>query len=281
MARINIEDRLWKDPRYELLVAKIGENRSLAQLIKLWKLGQKYWALGEKPIPEEVYRSKRFSKALEDAEFVKKHDDGYYVKGSKRRFSWLLQKIEAGKRGGSAPKQSQKQKTVKNQQSKESVSQSVQKAGEQACEKPPILPPSSAPKREQTTKREAFPSETTRPSAASKRGDTAFVVAIFCSEYRRRYDVAYRVTGKDIATLKRIEIDVGKDVYKRLCQAYMEMVDPWFLNKRHDVTTFGANLAKVSQFEQTGKHVSQREIREIDNKAANENMISKVERGEF
>lgn len=80
----------------------------MGQLVRLWKLGQKFWHPNRELIPDAVYKSKRFSPLLLELQFVVKKEDGYYVKGSKTRFAWIVQKADAGKLGGRPP---QKAKT--------------------------------------------------------------------------------------------------------------------------------------------------------------------------
>lgn len=99
MSRVNIEDSLFKDPRWYKLLIKCGDQyKALGMITTSWMLAQKHW-LEHGCIP-----SKAWLKDLDlliEIEFAEKREDGsVYVKGSKRAFEWLRQKAEAGRKGG-------------------------------------------------------------------------------------------------------------------------------------------------------------------------------------
>lgn len=98
MARINIEDKLYRDTRFLKLVIYCGdEEKALGKLIMLWTLAQSTWLkYGE--IPEKLWVTS-FDILLK-LSLVRKTETGYYAAGSKKQFAWLLQKVEAGRRGG-------------------------------------------------------------------------------------------------------------------------------------------------------------------------------------
>ena len=98
MARINIEDSLFKDPDFLKLIAKVGNYyEALGLVISCFQLAQKYW-IEHKCIPEDKWH-KDFEPLVEvglaertfGARSVK-------VRGSEKQFSWLVQKSNAGKK---------------------------------------------------------------------------------------------------------------------------------------------------------------------------------------
>lgn len=99
MARINIEDSLFKDARWWKLIIKVGcQYKGLGYLTKAWILAQEHWIeygnVPSKAWPEEL-------DILIEMELAVRNDDGsVYVKGSKKAFSWLEQRVEAGRKGG-------------------------------------------------------------------------------------------------------------------------------------------------------------------------------------
>lgn len=137
-------------------------------------------------------------------------------------------------------------------------------------------------------KQRTFPSETSETKVRSTpknlpdkiTSGTSAAAASFCREYKRRYSVNYRITGKDLGIIKRLLSDMTPDVFNRLCAAYVDMPDPWFMTKRHDLATLEQNMAKVSHFEQSGKIVTQTQIRDVDRRVASQELLAAIDRGE-
>ena len=109
MARINLDNEFWDEPRVELLEAKIGSTeRNLKHeargcFVSAVRLAQKYWAPKKgKPeglIPHNIWSASGFD-ILIDVGLAELRDEGIYVKGSKENFQWLVERRKAGKRGG-------------------------------------------------------------------------------------------------------------------------------------------------------------------------------------
>lgn len=99
MARINIENTLFTDIRWNDLLLKCGcKYKALGIVTTAWILAQQNWIkYGNVP-------PKAWAKELDiliDVELAIRNEDGsVYVKGSKKAFKWLNQKSEAGKKGG-------------------------------------------------------------------------------------------------------------------------------------------------------------------------------------
>lgn len=96
MARINIEDSLFKDDRFFDLCLKLGSKRlALGTLLEAWILAQKHW-IKFKCIPAIAWKNDL--NVLIEVELAKRQEDGsVYIKGSERSFKWLEQRSNAGK----------------------------------------------------------------------------------------------------------------------------------------------------------------------------------------
>lgn len=97
--RINVEAKFWSDIRREMLAMKIGDSEAIGQCLKLWRVAQTYWVRGEL-IPESAFQYFGLSESLFDVDLAVRRDGGIYARGSKDYFAWLIQKSEAGKKGG-------------------------------------------------------------------------------------------------------------------------------------------------------------------------------------
>lgn len=96
MARINIEDSLFKDRRFLKLLTKLGcQYKTLGMVCSAWILAQENW-LKYKCIPAKAWPSDL--DILIEIELAERTLTGdVYVKGSSSAFAWLQQKSNAGK----------------------------------------------------------------------------------------------------------------------------------------------------------------------------------------
>lgn len=103
MARINVEDEWFSDPRRErfaiLLSKKNNESldegylRADGMSIRIWHFAQKYWFKKEL-IPLHAWNGAGFDDLFFECGLAEKKDDGIYVRGSKRHFEWYFEKCE-------------------------------------------------------------------------------------------------------------------------------------------------------------------------------------------
>lgn len=97
MPRINIEDKLWSDARFDALKNILGnELLAVGMVVKSIRIAQEYWKTDTQLIPCEIWDLYNFS-TLEHVGLVERCENGVYVKGSFEHFEWLKKKQEAGK----------------------------------------------------------------------------------------------------------------------------------------------------------------------------------------
>lgn len=101
MARLTIEDKWWTDPRRSKLIKLLGdEDQADLAALRLWKLAQRFWGDGHKPIPYDLFEILEAAPKLVEAKLAFVEADGVYVKGSKDFLSWLSDARQAASRGG-------------------------------------------------------------------------------------------------------------------------------------------------------------------------------------
>lgn len=102
MARINIEDSIFKDERFIKLCIALGSRQNaIGALTCLWIEAQKhYLKLGE--IPDEDWVKADLNEQLVICGLAKKTLTGFKAAGQDEQFAWLKQSQEAGKLGGKA-----------------------------------------------------------------------------------------------------------------------------------------------------------------------------------
>lgn len=136
MARINIEESLHKDKRFEKLMFKLGSKRmALGALVEAYILAQQFYltSVNARLIPLDVWSEQEIAPEILECGLAEIRENGVYVCGADEQFAWLIQKSEAGKKSGAsrAKKTSERPLTSVNSRST-SVNVS----------EPPSLPPS-------------------------------------------------------------------------------------------------------------------------------------------
>jgi hypothetical protein len=100
MARLNIEENFWTDPRFEYLVAIVGHKfTAIGMCMTLWRLGQECYKRGQ-PISDDIFAFAGLTEDLVKAKLAIRVDGGYQVSESDEHFGWLKSKYENGRKGG-------------------------------------------------------------------------------------------------------------------------------------------------------------------------------------
>jgi hypothetical protein len=112
MARINIEEKMFDDPRFNALQRALPPFVAEGIMLRLFKMAQFYWCEYSReqkrclrnPIPKQIYKFGGFPQEVIDVGLVEEVENGFYVRGSEEHFSWLIQKKESGSKGGTNKK---------------------------------------------------------------------------------------------------------------------------------------------------------------------------------
>lgn len=115
MARINVEERYWTDPRRKHLLRLLKDEDLMdGCMMAAWKVAQTYWSVGKKPVPLNVFDHLRFSKEIMESGLARESTEilnpGMYVLGSRECFEWLADRKEAASRGGRKSGQTRRSK---------------------------------------------------------------------------------------------------------------------------------------------------------------------------
>lgn len=99
MARINIEDSIYKDHRFVALMQKTGDYwKALGLLVGAWSLAQKHYLdeSNDRLIPFKDWQRTCFE-VLVEVGLAEVREKGIYIKGADSQFGWLVQRSNAGK----------------------------------------------------------------------------------------------------------------------------------------------------------------------------------------
>lgn len=101
MARINIEDQLFDDPRFKALEKKAGDLKAWGVWVRACKVAQRFWKQ-EKLIPTELFDMLDHAQDLVDCGLAERKENGVYFKGTKEHLGWLPDRLKAAKSAGKA-----------------------------------------------------------------------------------------------------------------------------------------------------------------------------------
>lgn len=270
MARINIEDSILKDDRFTDLCIKTGSRiMALGIVCEAFILGQRYFLNEESGrfIPLNEWKRKEALGLLIDVGLAEVRELGVYIKGSEKHFAWLLQKQNAGKRGG-RPNQNKQQ---------EKKADALSRKAEESGEKPPysfLLPPSSFLLSQALAPEDKYMAQKTKKPANRKLG--AEVVGAYCDAWKLRYGTSPHIQPKDAKHLKSFAESAGLAKAKTMIGAFLTMTESWFITKRHDIPTFLNNLNAVTQFMENGRNLTSADVKTIDSANNLENTLRSI-----
>ncbi len=103
MARINIEETLWSDPRFMRLCVLLGdEMKAVGAIVLAWRTAQKHWCPDRQPIPRSDFTNAGLPLELVTSGLAETIGEGIRLRGSDEHFSWWFQRQDAGRKGGQA-----------------------------------------------------------------------------------------------------------------------------------------------------------------------------------
>lgn len=98
MARINVEDDIFKDNRFtELAIALGGRSNALGALVSAFFVAQRFWYPNKNKIPREIWNREKLADAMIAVDLAVEGPDGIYIRGSEEQFKWLFDCARAGK----------------------------------------------------------------------------------------------------------------------------------------------------------------------------------------
>lgn len=106
------------------------------------------------------------------------------------------------------------------------------------------------------------------------------LMARYCELWKDRYGVNPSIQKHHPKLLKDVGEQNGSDKTIRLLEAYFMIPDPWFIKRGHDIPTFVSNLASITRFMETGKVISNSELRQMDSAVSSQNTLDAIRRGE-
>lgn len=278
MARINIEETWWNDPRKQHLARLLSsEIIATGAFFTATRLAQTYWLDSKRLIPEKIWKAFEFNAQLVEAGLAEIHEAGVYVVGSSDAFDWLWEKKKAGRKGGLAKSSRSKQTLAKSSKSKLrlpsssssiSISDSNSKntkgaeisKNDPASEAPPggqasadadPCDPFADLKMPEVRQQQPLEKPSTRGGRSpDQRARIAKFVAAYVSAYEGKFghrpeDLSDPKVRGQITAWAKDHPDVDRAC--ELVQVFFQLDRKWFQVKGYDFLTFRNNLNAIGQ----------------------------------
>lgn len=272
MARINLEEEFFADPRLQQLCVKHPLTLAVGSVVCLWKLGQSYWRREGSLIPREIFQMTPLADDLVACGFAEIREEGVYCRGAEQRWSFLLRAQKAGRASAKARQQRYgttvpvgatnhvkfpELKPNKRRTKAEQVPNMFELApntSEQARANPEQLRTTPNNSEPSSSSSSSFKNYSVGGEASPSPNGARDFIAAYIRAYQRTYGAEARppITGKVAGQVKRLLADVPLERAIALVEMYLTMDDPWFRTKAHDITTFSENLTKIAVRLDTG-----------------------------
>lgn len=252
MARINVEDSWWTDPRRNLLARLVGKESTADGIaLKAWRVSQEYWRKKEL-IPLDVFEALEGAAELLQAKIAEVREGGVYLKGSTNHHKWLEERIKTAAKGGKKSAQrprdakgrliSSKQTPSKTQ----ATSSTVQRSSSSSFSE--YIPVSSKPG-------EIVPIHPEKGLEVEKFNP----VTIWMAAYKHKYGLRYELSGRDRGTLVRAFKDRPAGDLARLVACYLSIESKLYTEAKHPLSLFFRDLQRISVAAQTGVNPAEKE----------------------
>lgn len=281
MARINIEESIWSDPRFLKLCVKLGDQfRAVGMIVMAWRLAQEFWCPEKKRIPKRRWADAELPDLLFECGLAEIQDGEIYVRGTAESFSWYFERIDAARRGGKASAEKRRTRTKQRSTSgqppvDQTLSNGQPPVDQTSTKLKQIQPSSSLSLSLSNTEEEESIGEAAAialPVIANETGlepknqrevekrEHAKKANHFVAAYVRAYQTRFPGSrpedindGKVRGQILNFAKEYPSERASQLVQVYFQMDTKWFGTKGYDFLTFRNNLNKIGQALDSGK----------------------------
>ncbi len=101
VARVNVEDSLFKDQRYlDLMIELKSSEIALGALVRCWIVAQQFWKNSDNGIPKKEWKKQKLNNSLITCGLAEDRGDFVFIIGSEKHFAWVREYIKSGRKGG-------------------------------------------------------------------------------------------------------------------------------------------------------------------------------------
>ncbi len=278
MARINIEDCWWTDPRRERLGEKIG-NACLADgaAIRMWRVAQEFWKNGRQPVPKRVFDSLQFASALLEVGLAELQDDGVYVSGSSQYLDWVAERRKAAAIGGQKSAVSRRNKRTlsqaKSKQKEANANQTQPSASASFSASGSFSDSGSGSAEVALVSKKPDPDAKAAPDGESP---TAKTWQAYKQAYATRYGEPPSWNAKTAGQLKQFISRIPQVEAPDIAAFYLGHNNYYYVSKGHPVGVMLQDAEKLRTEWVTGKQITSADAKNADRKQGNLNVWAEI-----
>lgn len=268
MARINIEECWWSDPRRSKLTRLLGGDARKADglAIETWRLAQEFWKRDRQLVPLIQFESLDGWESLVEARLVEVRGDSVYVRGSSQYLDWVAERRQQAAEAGRKSAEARRQKFGTAQPLKSETPERPSNDPRTTFNdfEPSVSGSLSLRKEKKSKNRSArdadaselLPLELNQPGSEieASRGNAQIKAKIFVAAYVKAYQSKFpggrpedlndgKVRGQILNWIKDYPLNRALE----LIQVYFQMDTRWFDARGYDFLTFRNNLNKIGQ----------------------------------
>lgn len=283
MARINIEECWWSDPRRSKLIKIIGdEERADGAAVRMWRLAQENWKSGCRLVPQYIFESLEFASALLGSGLAELRGDEVYVRGSSQYLDWTREQREKARENGSKGGKKSAQRP------RDASGKLLPKAAKvQATAKPkpseskPSDSGSDSVSGSVSAAKISFSYENDAKISILPTDNGNFLIKSYCEAFKSRHGTNPDITKQDAGIAKRLSSTLSQQRIKILLAAYFTMPEAWLQKAKHPLTLFESKLKEVSVFADSGEFVTRKQVQQADSRVNTASMLRMVEEGKI
>lgn len=252
MARINIEDCWWTDPRRERLAALAGGmHMADAIAIRLWRAAQEFWGNGNKLMPIEVFETLEHHQSILEAKLAEARNGGIYIKGSSQYLSWVAEKRLAASAGGkkSAEKRRKKYGSAQPKHPK----QSKQTRSTPEVTPKPLEPSDSGSYSDSGSKNlpsgDSVPLDPGVPAVLEGKFNPVF---LWTSLYKHYFGHSPVMLKEDAGKLTNFAKGRSENKLRVLFSCYFQIPKQFYIDRGYPVGVFFSDLQSINKAAETG-----------------------------
>lgn len=287
MARINIEECWWTDPRRSKLIKILGtEEMADAVAIKAWRLAQEHWKHNRRRVPFHIFQVLEKADALLESGLAVKEEDGsfVYVRGSSDYLDWVREKREQASDAGKKSAEIRKKKNGTAQppggKGSKKPKKSERKPNDDGTESNGTEPSDSgsisvsvSSSDSSSAEKEEFTNVNSQLTAEKSKAQ--FFIAGYCERFRKKYGSNPEIQGKDAGIAGRVSKGLSEEKINLYLDGYFSLPDAWLSKTKHPISAFETKLNEVVVFVMTGKFITNRQVQQADDMATNMALLHK------
>lgn len=287
MARINIEECWWSDPRRSKLIRLFqgDTNQADGLAVTAWRLAQEFWKNGKQLIPVAHFESIEANSKLIEANLAEARTDGIYIRGSSQYLEWVADRKRAASEGGKKSAAARRKKDGSAQPKSRSKPEANSNQNEASSNQtqPSVSGSPSSSGSSSGSSCSAGESAAAPPSQEKTPAPVSVFIGTYVKAYQKRYGEKARpdLSKKVLGQIEKFLVEKPMDRACRLIETYCEMNDSWFFTKAYDFGTFLENQSKVGLMLDTGQGSTQLQGKQAEKVDACKDQLRRIEEGDL